>query len=135
MSKTKKILSLCYEFIESNGIEIDIDDVKGSIYDKLNNNQMITASDLGLVDIDFYIAKIDRESDYDMVVNKLGEPIDDLIMLILSSSVKYSKKIEVLLNKRKEDDSNIKVLMIGNSQTSGKYTIGIKVEYRHCMIV
>ena len=126
MSKTKKILSLCYEFIESNGIEIDIDDVKGSIYDKLNNNQMITASDLGLVDIDFYIAKIDRESDYDMVVNKLGEPIDDLIMLILSSSVKYSKKIEILLNKRKEDDSNIKVLMIGNSQTSGKYTISIK---------
>ena len=121
-----KLVSLCYEFIEANGIEIDVNDIKENVYKKLRINEMITANDLGLLDIELYIAKIDTDLDYGNIEAKLNEQVDNLVMLILVSSAEYNKKIERILSKRKSDNSNIKVLMIGKSDVSSEYSIGIK---------
>ena len=126
MNEKKRVISLCLEFIEANGIEVDNAQVKQAVYGKLYNNQMIYDSDLGFTDICFVIAKISTEKDYQLVERKLEQPIENLVMLILTSSLNYNKKIEKILLKRKYDNSNIKVLMIGNGNTSNEYIIGIK---------
>ena len=126
MKEMNKVISLCNEFVEANGIEVDKNDIKACVFKKLYNHKMISAQDLNLYDIDLFIAKIDSDKDFSYVDEKLGEALDNLIMLILASSAEYNKRIERVLSKRKLDNSNIKVLMIGSAETSSRYSIGIK---------
>lgn len=126
MNEKKKVISLCLEFIEASGIEVESNEVEQKVYTKLYNNQIITDVDLGLTEISFAIAKIDSEKSCQLVEAKLGEKIEDLVMLILTSSVAYSKRIEKAIRRRKQNNSNIKVLMIGKGNVATTQVIGIK---------
>lgn len=125
MEDKKKIISLCLEFLESNGINVEKHEVEQNVYTKLYSNDLITETDLGLTEINFAIAKIDSVGSLDKVTKKLEEDIENLIMLILTSSVEFSKKVDLIIRKRKKDSANIKILMTGTGNTSLSYKIRI----------
>lgn len=125
MKNKKKVISLCREFMESNGIAYDEGEFEQKIISNLYNNKVLTDAELGLSEITVALAKVDNDHALENVEKKLGEDIDNLIMLILTSSVQYQKKIELSISKRKNDNSNIKVLMTGIKEDEKNYTVRI----------
>lgn len=125
MKNKKKIISLCREFMESNGIAYDEGDFEQKIILNLYNDKVLTDTELGLSEISVALAKVDNEIALKNVEKKLVEDNENLIMLILTSSVQYQKKIEQVISRRKNDNSNIKVLMTGIKEDEKKYTVRI----------
>ena len=61
MKNKKKIISLCREFMESNGIAYDEGDFEQKIILNLYNDKVLTDTELGLSEISVALAKVDNE--------------------------------------------------------------------------